>query len=190
MILEHISKNKGKLLFVSIILLAIGIFLYSPVIFQEGNPTPQIKGIIQLNFNNKNIVKISELDNLYITKSKTGIETIKGFMKEQGYDFVEQMGSGYFFKNLNGDSVVITHRYYTRFYSLWRISEIIKNEEKSIADQLKECLPKSDWASHEKCTELLKQIVDYDSCVNAGFSILKSNPPQCATPDGRIFVEK
>ena len=44
-------------------------------------------------------------------------------------------------------------------------------------------------ASHEKCNELLKQITDYKSCVAAGFSIMKSNPPQCATPDGRIFVE-
>jgi tryptophan-rich sensory protein len=33
-------------------------------------------------------------------------------------------------------------------------------------------------------------ITDYDSCVNAGFSIMKSNPPQCATPDGRTFIQE
>jgi hypothetical protein len=47
----------------------------------------------------------------------------------------------------------------------------------------------SDTASKEKCDELLKQITDFDSCVMAGFSIMKSNPPQCATPDGRTFIQ-
>jgi hypothetical protein len=50
-------------------------------------------------------------------------------------------------------------------------------------------LPKSDTISHEKCTQLLSQIKTFDDCVFAGFSIMKSNPPQCATPDGRTFVE-
>jgi predicted RNA binding protein YcfA (HicA-like mRNA interferase family) len=177
------------LLCVFAIVLAVGIFLYSPVIFQEGNPAPQIKGIVRLNFFNKDIVKISELKNLYMTKSKNGQEVIKSFMKEQGYDFIEQMGSGYFFKNINGDSMVIVHKYYSRFYSLWSVSEIIKNKENSLADQLKECLSKSDMASHERCNELLKQITDFNSCVEAGFPIREIYPPQCATPDGRLFVE-
>jgi hypothetical protein len=60
---------------------------------------------------------------------------------------------------------------------------------KSIADELKECMPRSDWGSYEKCNRLIKMITDYNSCVAAGFSIMKSNPPQCALPDGRIFVQ-
>jgi hypothetical protein len=59
----------------------------------------------------------------------------------------------------------------------------------SLAEQLAECLPKSDMTSHEKCNELLKQITNFDNCVIAGFSIMKSNPSQCATPDGRIFIQ-
>jgi hypothetical protein len=68
-------------------------------------------------------------------------------------------------------------------------SIVAKQEQKTFVDELKECLPKSDTASHEKCNELLKQITDFDSCVMAGFSIMKSNPPQCAAPDGRIFIQ-
>jgi hypothetical protein len=56
--------------------------------------------------------------------------------------------------------------------------------------ELRECLSKSNMVSHEKCNELLKQITDFDSCVMAGFSIMKSNPPQCATPDGRTFTQE
>jgi hypothetical protein len=168
--------------------LAAGVFLalYSPVIFQEGNPWPQIKGIIELNFTGKDIVGLSRTETIYMTKSGSGQETLKDFMESKGYEYKEQMGSGYLFESPTGQSAVATHKYYSRYYSLWNITE---NKEQSLADGLKECLPKSDIASHEKCNELLKQITDYSSCVEAGFSIMKSNPPQCATPDGRTFVE-
>lgn len=69
------------------------------------------------------------------------------------------------------------------------ITEYTENKENNLAEELADCLPKSDLASHEKCNELLKKITDFDSCVAAGFSVLKSNPPQCATPDGRNFIQ-
>lgn len=189
MIFEHQLKNKRVLLIISLIVLVIGVlvFLYSPVIFQEGNPWPQIKGIAQLKFSDTDIIKLSGFDNKYMTESKNGT-VIHEFMKAKGYEFTEQMGSGYFFKSPTGQTAVVVHKYYSRHYSLWSITENtdIKN---NLADELKECLPKSDTASHEKCNELLKQITDYNSCVDAGFSIMKSNPPQCATPDGRTFME-
>jgi len=62
--------------------------------------------------------------------------------------------------------------------------------EKTIAEQLAECLPKSDLASHEKCAQLLNGIKNFDECVAAGFSIMKSNPPQCTTLDGRSFTDQ
>lgn len=188
MILEHSSKNKKALLVVFIAVLAAGTFLalYSPVIFQEGNPWPQMKGIIELNLTGENIVKLSRPENIYMTKSGNGQETLKSFMGDKGYEYKEQMGSGYLFESPTGEDAIVTHKHYSRYYSLWNITE---DEGKSLADELKDCLPKSDIASHEKCNELLEQITDYDSCVGAGFSIMKSNPPQCATPDGRTFVE-
>ena len=187
MIFEHKSKNKKILLIALLLVLAVGflMFFYSLVIFQEGNPYPQIKGIIQLKFGDSDIVRLLGSDNKFMTESKNGT-MIHDFMKTRGYEFTEQIGSGYFFKSATGQSAVVTHRYYSRFYSLWTFTE---NNKSNLAEELRECLPKSDMASHEKCNELLKQITDYDSCVNAGFSIMKSNPPQCATPDGRTFVE-
>jgi hypothetical protein len=183
------SKNKKALLLIFITLLIAGVFLslYYPVIFQEGNPWPQIKGIAQLNFGNSNIVKLSDSDNKYITKSKNSQEVIKDFMKDKDYEFKEQMGSGYLFKSPNGESAVAVHKYYGRYYSLWSITEKAEN---SLAEELRDCLPKSDTVSHEKCNELLKQITNFDDCVVAGFSIMKSNPPQCATPDGRTFIQE
>jgi hypothetical protein len=331
MIFEHQSKNKKILLIASLAVLAIGFlaFMYSPVIFQEGNPWPEIKGIVQLKFSGKDIVQLSGSDNKFMTESKNGT-MIHDFMKDRGYEFTGQMGSGYFFESATGQSAIATHKYYSRYYSLWTITEndnnlwttttddargvtfqypkellakyvsvvewppvikietgtyscqttpqeissmsditsermvddrtycvniknegaagsvyssyvyttakngklvnvsftlqypncnnydevqrkactsgreafdidstvdrifqsiVAKQEQKTLAEELRDCLPKSDTASHEKCNELLKQITDYDSCVNAGFSIMKSNPPQCATPDGRTFIQ-
>lgn len=167
---------------------AFVICFYSPVIFQEGNAWPQIKGIVQLNLGNKDMVKLAIGENKYIAKSDDP-EAVKTFMKEQGYDFIEQMGSGYLFRSRNGAGAVATHRYYSRFYSLWSITENPKTGNTNLAEKLRECLPKSDMASREVCTELLRGIADYSTCVRAGFSIMKSNPSQCATPDGRIFIE-
>lgn len=376
-----------KIIILGLVIFGIGIFLYSPVIFQEGNPWPQIKGVFQLNFTGKDLVKLSSEENKYITKSNNGVEIIKAFMKDKDYDFTEQMGSGYFFVKDDLNGAVVTHKYYSRFYSLWNITETnnadliewleYKNEEygfifnypsvsvdnylwgnltetlplseillpnqvlskdnnfylhqqyslkkdeqtgaisktentfmpeydesysypiawhiiildvnnesdldevikkklgpgckykskiptnfndnyrieidgdgkdlgdtlcpvnyqnyiiyspdqkkvafwstgqecqiglgfmanncfdqkisesfhfygiqKTPADELKECLPKSDTASHEKCQELLTTIRNFADCAKAGFSIMKSNPPQCATPDGRNFIDE
>jgi len=191
MIFEHSSKNKKVLLLVSVAILVLGIFMffYSPVIFQEGNPWPQIKGIAQLTFSDKDIVKLDIGENKYITKSNNS-EIIKSFMKEKGYDFTEQMGSGYLFNSQTRTSAVAVHRYYSRYYSLWSIAENLIEEDTELTDELKECLPKSDIVSHERCNELLATIRNFDDCVKAGFLIMKSNPPQCTTPDGQNFTDE
>ena len=128
MIFEHSSKNKKILLLVSAIILIVGVFLslYSSVIFQEGNPWPQVKGMIQLKFGDSDIVKLSGSNNRFMTESKNGT-MVHDFMKTKGYEFTEQMGSGYFFKSTTGQTAIATHKYYSRYYSLWTITEDIDN---------------------------------------------------------------
>jgi len=123
MIFEHQSKNKKILVIISIAILVIGAgIMYSPIIFQEGNPLPEIKGIAELTFGKSDIVKLSGSDNKYMTESKNGM-VIHDFMKAKGYEFTEQMGSGYFFESPTGQNAVVTHRYYSRYYSLWSVAE-------------------------------------------------------------------
>lgn len=119
MIFEHSLKNKKVLLLVS-----AGIFLslYSSVIFQEGNPWPEIKGITELAFGKSDMIKLSGSDNKYLTKSRGGPQTVEAYMKNQGYEFTDQMGSGYFYKSPNGN-IVITRRQYSRFYTIWTINK-------------------------------------------------------------------
>lgn len=54
---------------------------------------------------------------------------------------------------------------------------------------LKECLPKSDVGSKDRCTKLLKQVSDFDACVELGFAVQESYPRRCLLPDGRSFSE-
>jgi hypothetical protein len=332
------KRKRNKILGFFGVLIAIFILvvlLYRPVIFQEGNPTPLAKGIIRLNFTQDKIIKLDVNGDRYLTKSNNGQEVINLYMNDKGYNFIEQMGSGYFFQSLTGESAVATRKHYSRFYSLWNITENINNtesnndlwttittgdditfqypkeilaeyisetkwppkliiedkpfvcnqsgneiqqggqteqrlvdnrvycitkqsegaagsiytyytyefpkdhqtgvitftlrfvqcqnydepkasecesersafdidgtvdrivqsikiksEQLSIAEELKDCLPKSDIASHEKCNELLATIRNFDDCVKAGFAIMKSNPPQCATVDGITFTDE
>jgi hypothetical protein len=130
---EHLSKNKKILssIFIALLVVGVFIFLYSPIIFQEGNPWPQIKGIIQLNFTNKDIIKLSSTENKYITKSENGKKIISDFLKDQGYKFLEQMGSGYIFESNSGERMIASHSFYSRFYSIWKLSET-DNIRKSI----------------------------------------------------------
>jgi hypothetical protein len=118
------GKNRKVLFITFLVILTLGffIFLNYPVIFQEGNPWPQIKAIVQLKFSNADIVKLSDSDNKYMTESKNGM-AMHDFMKDRGYEFVEQMGSGYFFKSPAGQSAVAVHKYYSHYYSLWTITE-------------------------------------------------------------------
>ncbi len=124
MILEHSSKNKIALLVIPIIILILGIFVffYSPVIFQEGNPWPQIKGIVQLTFGKSDMVKLSGSDNTYLTKSQNGPMAVEAFMKGRGYEYTDQMGSGYFYKS-SDRAIVLTRRQYSRSYVIWTITE-------------------------------------------------------------------
>lgn len=130
-----------KILFIILpIFFIFGLFLffYSLVIFQESNPWSQTKGIIQLNFTNKDMVKISSEENKYITKSNNGVSVIKSYMEDKGYNFVEQIGSGYFFQSTTGESAIVTHNYYSRFYSLWNVNENNKKIDELINFTLRE----------------------------------------------------
>lgn len=122
---------KNKTIIIAITSFALGALIYnlfSPILFQEGNPYPLISGIMRLNFSKEKIVKLDMDGERYITKSKNGKEVLSDFLKNQGYEFTEQMGSGYFFKSSDGDSLIATHRYYSRFYSLWSISSNNKSD--------------------------------------------------------------
>ena len=129
-------KANKKIIFIFagglIAVFILAFLLYRPVIFQEGNPIPLIKGIFRVNFTRDKIVKLDMDGDKYLTKSKDGKETLENLLNSQGYEFIDQMGSGYFFKDDDDNAVLATQRHYSRFYSIWSLM-ITKKVRESIA---------------------------------------------------------
>jgi hypothetical protein len=69
------------------------------------------------------------------------------------------------------------------------IDEIVETNIWKIGVKLSECLPKSDMASKARCDALMDKIIDFDTCIQAGFPVQESYPRQCRLPNGEMFVE-
>lgn len=98
---------------------------YGNVIFQEGNPIPVISSIIKLEFTDVEFVQYSYAPDQYISEFQSGPDRYKvvtDFMKEKGWAFKEQMGSGLIFEN-DGEQMVVGTRQYTKNYFVWSIPE-------------------------------------------------------------------
>ncbi|MFA7216423.1 MAG: hypothetical protein WC095_00345 [Candidatus Paceibacterota bacterium] len=175
MIFEHSSKNKKVLLLIFIIILVLGVFVffYSSVIFQEGNPWPQIKGITQLTFGKSDIVKLSGLDNKYLTKSQGGPMAVETFMKDLEYKHTDQMGSGYFYKSSN-KTIVLTRRQYSRFYTIWTIAENNDSESSKL------------WITTTNDQSIIFQ---YPKELLAKYVSVVEWPPVIKIEDGTYFCE-
>jgi predicted RNA binding protein YcfA (HicA-like mRNA interferase family) len=107
-------------------ILTIGLILlrFGSALFQEGNPTPILTSIINLELQKSDYELFSEtnIHNKYVSEN-TGIyryDVIKEFMKEKGWDFKEQMGSGLVFKK-DEQTIVVETRQYSKHYILWNI---------------------------------------------------------------------
>jgi hypothetical protein len=121
------KRMNKKIIFIGlgilVIILALVFLLYRPVIFQEGNPIPLLRGAARLNLTQEKITKLDMAGGKYLTKSKNGQEILTDLLNNQGYKFIDQLGSGYLFRNDNSDILLVTHRHYSRFYSIWTIGE-------------------------------------------------------------------
>jgi flagellar basal body-associated protein FliL len=88
-------KKKTFIIFIILILflLILGIVLYLPAIFQEGNPLPIIKGIVRLQLSDEKLISIYQ--DRYITRTEGSDDVIISFLDNKGLKFGEQFGSAY-----------------------------------------------------------------------------------------------
>ncbi|MEW9670606.1 hypothetical protein [Ammoniphilus sp. 3BR4] len=106
--------------FLMIGLLACANYL-SALISQEGNPIPFATAIIKLDTTNSDMIKVTEQPDeiTYIARTSSGNKPFTNFMKTKGYQFKEQLGSGYIFEK-NGEKLIVSSRQYTGNYTIWR----------------------------------------------------------------------
>jgi len=114
-----VIMNKKVLLIVFLIIMIVVFITIYPILFQEGNPLPIIKGIMALSFSNSDIVKISDEPQRYITKTAKGNTPIIELMDKEGWKLDDQAGSGYIFSK-DGNILTISSVQYTKKYRIWK----------------------------------------------------------------------
>lgn len=121
---EYLKKLVLVILLLSVV--AIGLFgiRFGSALFQEENTTEIIISITRLEFSTNDYIKITDTSQeiRYVSKNKNGSQerVIKEFMRENGWQFREQAGSGYIFEK-DGVTVVVGTRLFTRNYFLWHV---------------------------------------------------------------------
>lgn len=58
-----------------------------------------------------------------------------------------------------------------------------------LAEQIRACLPLSNWEAKLTCDRLIASIQSFAECQAAGFLVQESYPARCITPDGRSFTQ-
>ena len=112
---------KRTIIIILIVILLAGTISVYPVIFQEGNPLPILKGIIKLGVSDDNIVQISNEPRVYISKASVGNTHLIELIEKEGWNFEEQLGSGYIFSR-ESKNLVVGSVQYTRRYRIWKVS--------------------------------------------------------------------
>jgi hypothetical protein len=117
-----------------VVLLPIGyIYLrFGSALTQEGNPIPYLSSIIKLELSNNGKEKVvdGQHEERYISEFKVkypygiAIESLKSL----GWEFKEQMGSGFIFEK-NGQKAVVETRQYSKQYYIWDVPKEVTYEQ-------------------------------------------------------------
>ena len=99
-------------------------FRFGSALSQEGNPLPILSSIAKLEFANSSYEQYSKSENntsyVSLNTGESRYDVIKDIMKDNGWDFKEQMGAGLIFDK-NGQTKVVETRQYSRHYILFDI---------------------------------------------------------------------
>jgi hypothetical protein len=109
-----------------VILLPLGyIFIrFGSALTQEGNPVPYLRSIMKLELSNNGKEKVvdGQHEERYISEFKVkypyGIAI--EYMDSLGWEFKEQMGSGFIFEK-NGQQTIVETRQFTKEYYIWDV---------------------------------------------------------------------
>lgn len=114
------------------LLLSLGFIVirFGNALTQEGNPIPYITSIMKLELSNNGYEQVADTMNgkryvsEYEKKYPHGI-TIE-FMKDKGWEFKEQIGSGFVFEK-DKEDITISTRMYSKHYFIWDVPNGVFN---------------------------------------------------------------
>lgn len=113
-----------------ILLAAMLTLRFGSALYQEGNPLPVLYAIMDLEISDSayEMVSESESQNRFVSANSGAdlYDVIMDFMANQGWDFHEQLGSGFVFENAD-ETLVIETRQYSEHYILWDVPGVVLN---------------------------------------------------------------
>jgi len=106
-------------------------FIYMPIIlsgalWQEKDPLKHLISVAKLKLTGSGYEKIREVDNKYVvylsdTERDDTFQNIQLALEQNGWQFKEQLGSGYIFEKAGEETMVVTSRQYSSSYYLWTV---------------------------------------------------------------------
>ena len=113
-----------SLLAVFILLIGLLGIRFGSALSQEGNPLPILSSILDLELSDSEYEQFaeSETQNRYVSANsgENRYQVITEFLNDKGWDFDEQLGSGFVFKK-GDESLVIESKLYSKHYFLWDV---------------------------------------------------------------------
>ena len=113
-----------SLLMVFILLIGLLGIRFGSALSQEGNPLPILSSILDLELSDSEYERFaeSETQNWYVSANSGEFryDVITEFMNDKGWDFEEQLGSGFVFRK-DDESLVIESKLYSEHYFLWDV---------------------------------------------------------------------
>ena len=111
---------------ITLLFIALGLMLFSTIIFQEGNPLPISYGIVKLYITKDTFAKIDE--NKYIFRANNGdLEKLTDYLTKNDLIFVDREGSGLLFKDKAGQIHTASIRMYTNQFEILDFGKRVKN---------------------------------------------------------------
>ncbi len=113
-----------------VISIGSGIFiaLFGSILFQEENPLPLAVSILKLKLSDQEFVQFSKTEKrssyLSINTGNQQYDSVKEFMKSNGWEFEEQMGSGLIFIK-NGIEAIVETRQFSNDFIIWDVQKAV-----------------------------------------------------------------
>lgn len=106
-----------------LLVVVAAIALYSPVIFQRGNPIPYLSAASKLVGNTAYAqVNVDNSASVYISHKGTCEELLDYISENRSFELQEQAGGAYIFSN-GTDELIVTSEIYLGKYTVWEVPD-------------------------------------------------------------------
>ena len=175
------KSNPSKLkiaLGIVVVCLILGIAimaLYSPVIFQRGNPIPYLRAAAKLNDDTQYVqVKQTESESIYITRKGESDALLRMFAEGTGAVFQEQLGSTYIFSD-DDNEWLLESEIYWKNYTVWVVPAYSNDDTTQNYEQVSHLLALNvkviEMVEDEDNLFLVEALESYKEEINQGDTI-------------------